>query len=124
MPRRLILIVVAIVGTPFAVALMLLQSTMSSQADRLHKAVPGFECAGLRIVTRSAHRSWNGRRERATSALNMPPSCRSQMEELVSNGRFGEEECGITDRCWRRRIAGEEYYIRFSRSSVVFTYSR
>ena len=124
MPRRLIWIVVAIVATPFAVALVLLQSTMSGQEARLYKAVPGFECPAMRIVTRSARRSWSGRREQARSALYMPPSCRSQLEELVSNGRFREEECGIADRCWRRRIAGENYYIRFSHTSVGFSYSR
>ena len=124
MSRRLVLAAIAVVAAPFAAALVLLGRTAGGQEARLAKAVPGFSCDALRIETYSARRTWTGSYEIASSVLHMPSDCRARGERSVANGAFTEQACGIGQRCWRRRIDGEQYFIRFSQGSVAFSFSR
>lgn len=117
----------AVIGAIMLVRAWLAYSAESDARKALFSSFPGFSCDQLSFNTEDWQMgtSWNGKATSTYSMLDMPGTCRSQLQRLVRwSGWIPEREFQSRGTSWYTFRHGAELRLRFEKEEIWFSYRK
>jgi hypothetical protein len=118
---------VAVIGAIMLVRAWLAHSAESDAREALLSSFPGFSCDQLSFDTEKWQMgtSWSGKATSTYSMLDMPRTCRSQLQRLVRrNGWIPEREFQSRGNSWYMVRQGTELRLRFEKEEIWYSYRK